>query len=140
MEISLVGEAEAVVKTPGSITVGGKVLYEIAREVSGDTVSFHLGKGQRLEVESGQSKFKINGMAAEEFPNVVGTTLKNRVAVDAQKLFEMFEKTAFCVSTDETRFNINGVYVEAVPGRQRQAADPFCGNRRSPSCNDRPSC
>lgn len=115
LEISLVGEAQATVKTPGAITVGGKVLYEIARELPGDTVSIQVSKGQRLEIESGQSRFKINGISADEFPSVVGTTLKNRVAVDAAKLYEMFERSAFCVSTDETRYNINGVFVEAVP-------------------------
>ena len=114
LEISLVGEAEAQIKTPGSITVGGKVFYEIARELPGENVTIQLTKGQRLEIESGQSRFKINGISADEFPSVVGTTLKRKVAVDAQKLHEMFEKTAFCVSTDETRFNINGVYVEGM--------------------------
>ncbi len=120
LEISLLGEADASVKTPGTVTVNGKVLYEIARELSADTVSFQLGKGNRLEIESGHTRFKINGISADEFPNIAGVTLKNRVAVDAQKLFEMFEKTAFCVSADETRFNINGVYVEVVPGKDKQ--------------------
>lgn len=114
LEISLVGEAEATVKTPGSVTVGGKVLYEIVKELAGETVTFNLGKGQRLEIESGQSRFKINGISADEFPSVVGTVLKKRVAVDASKLCEMFEKTAYCVSNDETRYNINGVFVEAL--------------------------
>ncbi|MCC6953000.1 MAG: DNA polymerase III subunit beta [Deltaproteobacteria bacterium] len=112
LEISLAGEVAATIKTPGSITIGGKVLYEIARELPGETVSLHAQKAQRLEIESGQSRFKINGISADEYPAVQGVTLRKKTAVDAQKLYEMFKKTAFCVSTDETRYNINGVYVE----------------------------
>ena len=118
LEISLVGEVAATIKTPGSITIGGKVLYEIARELPGESVTLHAQKAQRLEIESGQSRFKINGISADEYPAVQGVSLRKRTAVDAQKLYEMFKKTAFCVSTDETRYNINGVYVEgSKPGK-----------------------
>lgn len=114
LEISLMGEAEADIKTPGSITVGAKVLYEIVRELPASEVTLRAQKGQRLEVEAGQSKFKINGTAAEEFPAIVGTQLKNPISVEAAKVYEMLEKTAFAVSTDETRYNINGVFIETV--------------------------
>ena len=114
LEISLVGEAEADVKAPGSITVGAKVLYEIVRELPDETVSCKVSKGQRFEIESGQSHFKINGTSSDEFPSVAGTVLKNPISVEAGKLYEMLDKSAFAVSTDETRYNINGVYVETL--------------------------
>ena len=58
LEISLIGEAEASVKTPGSITVAGKFSYEIIKELPGDSVTVHLSKGNRVEIESGQSRFR----------------------------------------------------------------------------------
>lgn len=116
LEISLIGEAEATVKAPGSITVAAKVLYDIVRELPSDTVNIHLSKGQRVEIEAGQSRFRINGISSDEFPTVAGTTLTNPTAVDAAKLFEMLDKTAFCVSIDETRYNINGVCIESIGG------------------------
>ena len=127
LEISLVGEAEAAVKAPGSITVGAKVLYDIVRDLPSDTVTLHVSKGQRLEIEAGQSRFRINGISSDEFPSVVGTTLLNPIAVDALKLYEMLDRTVFCVSLDETRYNINGVCVEmlASPSRNDSATIRF---------------
>jgi DNA polymerase III subunit beta len=125
LEVSLIGEAEATVKTPGSITLGAKVLYEIIRELSSETVSLHLGKGNRVEIEAGQSRFKINGVSSEEFPAVAGTVLSNPVTVDSAKLFDMLDKTAFCVSQDEARFNINGVFVESIDNQGQGAQIRF---------------
>lgn len=114
LEISLQGSIDAEVKTKGSITVSAKVLYDIVRELPSESVSMTLGKGNRVEIEAGQSRFKINGVSSDEYPTVVGTELKNSTAVDAGKLFEMLDKTAYSVSIDETRYNINGVYIEAL--------------------------
>ena len=119
LEVSLLGEAEANVKTPGSTTVDAKVLYDIVREAPADTISLALGKGQRLEIQSGQSKFKINGTSADEFPSLSGTTITKPTSIDASMFYEMFDKTAFAVSTDETRYNINGVLVDTGAGSKQ---------------------
>jgi len=114
LEIGLKGSIDAEVKTPGSITVSAKVLYDIVKELPSETISFLLSKGNRIEIEAGQSRFKINGVSSDEFPSIVGTDLKNETAVDAGKLYEMLDKTSYSVSVDETRYNINGVYIEAL--------------------------
>ncbi len=116
LEVSLIGETEASVKTPGSITVDAKVLYDIVRELPEQMITMIASKRSRLEIECGQIRFKINGTSAEEFPTIAGVSLSNALAVDAAKFYEMFDKTAFAVSTDETRYNINGVYAEIIEG------------------------
>ena len=116
LEVSLVGEAEATVKTPGTITVDAKVLYDIVRELPNADVTLAVSKRSRLEIECGQARFKINGISADEFPTIAGIQIKSPISVDATKFYEMFDKTAFAVSTDETRYNINGVYVESITG------------------------
>lgn len=114
LEVSLIGEAEAEVKTPGSITVSARVLYDIVRELPELTVGLNVSKGQRLDVQCGHARFKINGISADEFPAIMGTSLSAPIAVDAARIGLMLERTAFAVSTDETRYNINGVFVETV--------------------------
>ncbi len=114
LEVSLSGEVEAEVKTGGGITVGARVLYDIVRELADATVNIQLSKGQRLELQCGQSRFKINGIASDEFPAIMGTTILTPISIEASRLYEMLEKTAFAVSTDETRYNINGVLVETT--------------------------
>jgi len=114
LEVSLIGSTEAEVITPGSITVSAKFLYDIVREMPIDTVTLKASKGERLEIEGGKSHFKINGISSDEFPTVMGVNLNNPVAVEALTLYEMLDRTAYAVSVDETRYNINGVYAEVV--------------------------
>lgn len=114
LEVSLLGNIEADVKTPGTITVNGKVIYEIVRELPDDNVVLKLSKGQRLEVECGSAHFKINGISSDEFPSIMGLTLQRPIPVEAAKVSEMLDKTSYAVSLDETRYNITGVCVEMV--------------------------
>lgn len=114
LEIALRGSITADVKTSGSITVAAKVLHDIVKELPSESLTIQLTKGNRIEIEAGTARFKVNGVSSDEYPELKGTELKNETPVDAGKLYEMLDKTAFSVSVDETRYNINGVYVEAI--------------------------
>lgn len=114
LEVSLLGEAEATVTAGGQTSVDARVLYDIIRELPNETITVNLAKAQRLEIQCGKSRFKINGTSADEFPNLAGTTLHRPVVVEAAMFHDMFDKTAFAVSTDETRYNINGVLIESL--------------------------
>lgn len=116
LEVSLIGEAPATVKTPGNITVDARVLYDIVKELPHAEVSLNAAKRQRLDIESGQARFKINGTSIDEYPSISGLELKKPFTVDAARFYEMLDKTAFAVSADETRHNINGVFVETLEG------------------------
>lgn len=115
LEVSLIGEAEAQVRSGGQTTIDARVLYDIIRELpSNESITVNLAKGQRLEIQCGKSRFRINGTSADEFPSLSGTALHRPVTVEAAMFYDMFDKTAFAVSTDETRYNINGVLIETL--------------------------
>lgn len=116
LEVNLQGEIEAQVQSKGTTTVNGKFLYELVRELSGESVSLKVSGSERLEIESGLAKFRVNCVSADEFPAVKGVDLTGGVNVEAKTLLEMIEKTAYAASVDETRYNINGVYAE-TPSR-----------------------
>jgi DNA polymerase-3 subunit beta len=116
LEVSLVGEAEAKVKIEGDITLDAKVLYDIVRELPDLQVTVTAQKKQRVEIECGQARFKINGTSSDEFPAINGVELRDSCSIDASRLYEMLEKTAFAMSGDETRYNINGIYAETAEG------------------------
>ena len=118
LEVSLIGQIEAEIKDEGEITVSAKFLHDIVKELPGDSVSLKTSKGERLEIRSGQSHFKVNGISSDEFPSIMGVNLLDPVTVEAKTLYQMLDKTAYAVSLDETRYNINGVYVEAVEAEQ----------------------
>ncbi len=120
LEVSLVGETEAGVKSGGQTTVDARVLYDIVRELPNEVITVNLAKGQRLEIHCGKSRFRINGTSADEFPSLSGTTLHRPVTVEAAMFYDMFNKTAFAVSTDETRYNINGVLIESLAEGRNQ--------------------
>ncbi len=120
IEVSLVGEAECSVTTPGSITVDARVLYDILRELPNEMVTVAAAKGARLELHCGASRFKINGTSADEFPQIKGVTLDKPISIDAPVIFEMLNKTMFAVSTDETRYNISGIYIESIQNEAKE--------------------
>ena len=122
LEVSLVSEVDCEIEKPGSITVDAKVIYDIVKELPGSDVSLRLSQNQRLEIESGTSRFKINGIATEEYPTIAGVSISKPATVSASKLYKMLEKTAFAVSNDETRYNINGVFAESNNGNIRLVA------------------
>jgi DNA polymerase III subunit beta len=114
--VSLRAEVPAKVEEAGSVTVEAKVLYDIVKELPNYPVKLNVSKKSRLEIECGQSRFKIHGISADEYPEVEGITLGEHTSIKTKKLIEMIDKTVFAVSLDETRFNINGVYVETIEG------------------------
>lgn len=114
LEISLLASSEAVVSQTGEITVDAKVFYEIVKELPSGQISLSSSSDQRLEISAGQSRFKINGTAAAEFPAINGIEIFDPIAVDAKRLCESLDKTFFAVSQDEARFNLNGVFVESI--------------------------
>lgn len=116
LEVSLKSETSAQVKTPGKITVEAKVLYEIVKELPNFPIVLNASKKSRLEIECGQSRFKINCVSPDEFPQVQGLELIQPAKIKTKTLLEMIDKTLYAVCTDETRFSINGIYVETIEG------------------------
>ncbi|MBL7662459.1 DNA polymerase III subunit beta [bacterium] len=114
LEVSFQGSAEATIKTPGSITVNARFLFEIVRELPAPTVTLKAQKGERLEIESGASHFKINGISSDEFPSIMGTNAKTLFSLDANGIVQAIDKTIYAVSSDETRYNLTGVFLETV--------------------------
>jgi len=101
-------------KKPGKLAVPAKNLYDIVREIRSEEITFKQKDGQWLEILSGRSKFKVAGLPPEEFPTMPHRPKQASFSLDAPSLSAMVEKTLFAVSTDETKYNLNGVYLEKI--------------------------
>jgi DNA polymerase III subunit beta len=112
LEVGVRGSLEGDVVKEGSVTVNAKKLYEIVREVPNDQVQLKRLDNDWVEIRSGKSVFKIVGMDAREFPQFPKFSRDGLTTTPASTLREMIEGTIFSVSTDETRYSLNGVYVE----------------------------
>ena len=114
MEVGLRSLIPAQVRRKGVVTLSARKLYEIVREVTADEVVLRVVQGGWVEILAGRSKFKIVSLDAKDFPELPlgadapqGTTM----AIAVGTLREMIDRTLFAVSSDETRFNLSGVFL-----------------------------
>lgn len=113
-EVSFVGRYACEASRPGRLTLGARQLYDIARLVPTDTVSFNLPEGTlQMEITSGKSFFKILGLSADEFPTVPEPDEGAGVLLPIASIRELIDKTLFSISSDDTRTGLNGAHVEA---------------------------
>lgn len=122
LEVGVSGEHPAEVLREGAIALQAKSLYEIVRALPENVVVLKKGANNRVEITSGTAEFRIVGQAPEEFPALPKVEAIPFVAVDAGMLLEMIEKTQFAISTDETRYNLNGVFFDPAEDKARMVA------------------
>ena len=111
LEIVLTAEGELEGKGSQRWVVNARHLYEIVREAPAEELRLEKVEGNGLQVVSGKAVFKIVGMNPDDFPAVPRLSSKGEVALDPDDLSEMIEKTFYAVSTDETRYTLNGLYL-----------------------------
>jgi DNA polymerase-3 subunit beta len=122
LEVGVSGEHPAEVIKEGAVALQAKSLYEIIRSLPENVVVLKKGTNNRVEISSGTAEFKIVGQAAEEFPALPATEQTNFVPIEVTMLLDMIEKTQIAISTDETRYNLNGVFFEPHNDTTRMVA------------------
>ena len=112
----MVDDAEAVVNVEGQITAPAHTLYEIVRKLpEGAEVSLlYSGDDPRLVVSAGRSRFNLPVLPAGDFPVMSTDTSGTRFTLAKEDLARLIDKTRFAVSTEETRYYLNGLYLHAV--------------------------
>ena len=112
LDLAVSSEHACEVLKEGAVAVSARHLYEIVRALPEQTVTLRKAQNNYLEIRSGPSEFRIVGLPAEDFPALPKFDKVPFADVDPAVLLEMIERTSFAVSTDETRYNLNGVYFE----------------------------
>ena len=116
LDMEMVDEAEAQVQVEGQITAPAHTLYEIVRKLpEGAEVSLTWdGDDPRLVVQAGRSKFNLPVLPAGDFPVMSNDAGGARYALPKEDLARLIDKTRFAVSTEETRYYLNGLYLHTV--------------------------
>lgn len=122
LEVGVSGEHPAEVVSEGRIALNARSFYEIVRSLPESVVMLKKGANNRVEISSGTAEFRIVGQDADEFPALPVVEDIPFVTVDAGLLLDMIEKTQFAISTDETRYNLGGVYFDPVEDGVRMVA------------------
>lgn len=114
LDVGLRGTYEAQISKPGAVAVHARQLYEIVKSLTNDIIELERQDNHWVSLVSGTSKFRLVGMAADQFPALPSATQNTKTfTIPAQMLAQMIERTLFCVSTDDNRHNLSGIYCEA---------------------------
>jgi DNA polymerase-3 subunit beta len=122
MDIAIVGQVKAEVEQPGATTVPAHMFYEIIRKLP-DGANVQLSKAedaQKLTITSGQSRFSLSSLPVDEFPVMAEGELPHRFRVSASECKALLEKTRFAISTEESRYYLNGIYLHATSNQGAQ--------------------
>ena len=111
LDLQVVETMEAAsVDDPGAITVSAHLLFDIARKLpDGSQVSLETADG-RMDVKAGRSRFKLPTLPRDDFPTIVEGDLPTAFELPARTLAELIDRTRFAISTEETRYYLNGIF------------------------------
>lgn len=109
LDVGVSGIAKAEVERGGATTLPARRLVNIIRELPSSTVSIEIDDGNVASIRSGPSFFKILGLDRDEFPPLPSFEESKEFVIDQKILKEALRKTSYAISTDETRYVLNGI-------------------------------
>lgn len=115
MDILVTSKFEADVKTAGTTTVPAQMFFDIVRKIPDSSkILISQEKSTILQIKSGKSKYNLPCIESEEFPNIAEGDLGEEIEIEADKFAKMIDKTRFAISNDETRYYLNGLFLQAM--------------------------
>ncbi len=116
LEREVVEEAKADVSQPGALTVPAHMLHDIVRKLP-DGAQIELKRDadkERLTLSAGQARFALQTLGPEDFPDIAAGDLGHSFEVPAAELKRIIDKTRFAISTEETRYYLNGIFLHTA--------------------------
>jgi DNA polymerase III subunit beta len=123
LDIEVVDRIAAQVEQAGATTISAVLLHEIVRKLP-DGALVQLTddpRSGRLEVKAGRSNFSLATLPREDFPVMASSEYTSNFTATGKMLRRLFDKTKFAISTEETRYYLNGVYMHVAQGEDGQA-------------------
>jgi DNA polymerase-3 subunit beta len=111
LDVTVTSSVEARVKKPGSSTVPVKKLFGIVRELTNSDIELEVDEKNICSIRSGASFYRINGLGADEFPPATKFKEEKKITISQETLKGMLRKTSFAISTDESRYVLNGIFI-----------------------------
>jgi DNA polymerase-3 subunit beta len=116
LDLEATESAPADVAQEGATTIAAHVLYDIVRKLpEGAQVSLEMtGETGQLLLRSGRSRFHLQSLPASDFPDLTTGELSHTFTLGAADLKKLIDNTQFAISTEETRYYLNGIFVHTV--------------------------
>ena len=123
LDLEIIEAINANVLKPGSTTVSAHTLYDIVRKIpEGSLIDMELNNNDQMEIRSGQSNFDLPSLPDEDFPEMSSGEMPCGFTIDTTDLARLIDKTRFAISTEETRYYLNGIFLHSVDNELRSVA------------------
>jgi DNA polymerase-3 subunit beta len=107
----------------GAITIPAKILADFLRTLEDDReVKLEVSDNNKIEIRSGRDRLSITGLPKEDYPVLPEFDETKAVTIPRLTIREMFKKTMFAASSDETRYVLNGVHIIVDQGKATAVA------------------
>ncbi len=118
LDLQIVESVKAKVETPGATTVSAHTLFDIARKLpEGSEVSLSAADGKML-VTAARARFNLQTLPRDDFPVIAEGDLPTRFELQSKVLRDIIDKTRFAISTEETRYYLNGIFIHVSDDAQ----------------------
>ncbi|HEX8555091.1 MAG TPA: DNA polymerase III subunit beta [Sphingomonas sp.] len=113
LDLQINESVQAAVDQPGATTVSAHTLFDIARKLpEGSQVQITAAEG-RMTIVAGRARFSLGTLPRDDFPVIAEGELPTKFELPAETLKQVIDKTRFAISTEETRYYLNGIFFHA---------------------------
>ncbi|UOM33440.1 DNA polymerase III subunit beta [Acuticoccus sp. I52.16.1] len=116
LDLELIETVEAGVEQPGAITVPAHMLHDIVRKIpEGARIALETNPdGSTMTLTAGRSRFALQMLPESDYPDITGGEFTHAFKLKAADFKWLIDRTQFAISTEETRYYLNGIYFHAV--------------------------
>ena len=114
LDLQVAESIQATVATPGATTGSAHTLFDIVRKLpEGSQVVLTAAEG-KLTVVAGRARFQLGTLPRDDFPMIAEGELPTTFELPAETLKQIIDKTRFAISTEETRYYLNGIFMHVA--------------------------
>lgn len=120
LDLEISERVAAHVEQPGGTTVPAHMIYDIVRKLpEGAQVALETSSDNAtLEIRAGRSRFALQMLPEADYPDITAGEFSHAFTVTARDLRSLIDATQFAISTEETRYYLNGIYLHSVVGEE----------------------
>jgi DNA polymerase-3 subunit beta len=116
LDLEIVESVPAMIEMPGATTVPAHMFYDIVRKLpeGSQVVLETTSDNATLEIRAGRSKFTLQMLPETDFPDLTAGDFSHGFALTGADVRKLIDATQFAISTEETRYYLNGIYLHTV--------------------------
>lgn len=116
LDLEITEATPAMVEQAGATTVPAHLLYEIVRKLpdGSEVLLATTPDGAAMTVASGRSKFSLQCLPEQDFPDLTAGSFSHAFSLKAIDLKMLIDRTQFAISTEETRYYLNGIFFHTI--------------------------